>query len=205
MLRTLVVAVAAALVVSGCGTSASPKVEHATTAAKKVSRFAGTEVRRPLPAPDFALRDQHGQLVRLSALRGKYVLVTFLYTHCPDVCPLIASNLNTALRHVGPQRDRVRVVAVSVDPRGDTPAAVRAYARRMGLLPQFHFLIGTRAELLPVWRDYGVLAVARKPDTVDHVAYTVLLDPEGRRRVFYDTQVHAQSVVHDLQLLKRRA
>jgi protein SCO1/2 len=139
--------------------------------------------------------------VRLSAQRGRYVLVTFLYTHCPDVCPLIASNLNTALRLLGPRASRVAVVAVSVDPQGDTPAAVRAYARRLRLVPQFHYLTGTRAELMPVWRKYNVLAIARKPELVDHVAYTVLVDPSGRRRVLYDAQVKARSVAHDIRVL----
>jgi protein SCO1/2 len=127
--------------------------------------------------------------------------VTFLYTNCPDVCPLIASNLNAALRELGPQRKEVRVLAVSVDPKGDTPAAVRAYARAHRLVPQFRYLTGTPAELRRVWARYDVLAVARKPDLVDHVAYTVLVDREGKRRVVYDSQVRALQVVHDLRVL----
>ena len=63
-------------------------------------RFDGTVLNPARPAPDFALRDQSGRVVRLSALHGKVVLVTFLYTHCPDVCPLISSHLNDALRRL---------------------------------------------------------------------------------------------------------
>jgi protein SCO1/2 len=129
------------------------------------------------------------------------VLITFLYTHCPDVCPLIAANLNAALRSLGSRARDVRVIAVSVDPKGDTPAAVRTYIRRKRLLPQFRYLIGSRAQLRPIWAAYHVLAVAEKADLVDHVAYTVLVDRTGKERVLYDSHVHASQVVHDLNLL----
>jgi protein SCO1/2 len=182
------------VVAAGCGGSGA----STSTAA---SRFAGAELPKATPAPDFVLRDAHGRRVRLSDQRGRYVLLTFLYTHCPDVCPLIASNLNTALRTLGPKRGEVRVLAVSVDPKGDTPAAVRAYAHRMRLLPQFRYLIGTRPELTRVWREYHILAVSKNRALVDHVAYTALVDREGRRRVLYDANVQARQVVHDLRVL----
>ena len=130
------------------------------------------------------------------------MLVTFIYTHCPDVCPLITQNLNAALRVIGPSaRSRVRVLAVSVDPVGDTPKAVRAYAREKHLFPQFRYLIGSRAELRRVWKAWHVLAVEAKPDLVDHVAYTALIDTKGKERVLYDSSVHATQVVHDLRVL----
>jgi protein SCO1 len=141
--------------------------------------------------------------VTLAGQRGRFVLVTFLYGHCPDVCPLIAQNLNAALRRLGASRDRVRVLAVSVDPGGDTPAAVRAYARARGLLPQFRYLIGTPAALHATWAAWGVLSVRKDPELVDHVAYTALVDPSGRQRVLYDAQVKAAQVLHDLRLLMR--
>ena len=198
-MRRAALIAAAAAVLAGCGGSKS--TAPTTTQA---SRFAGVELVKQSAAPDFALTDQAGRSIRLSAQRGRFVLVTFLYTNCPDVCPLIASNLNTALRELGQGRSQVRVLAVSVDPKGDTPAAVRSYARTHRLLPQFHYLIGTAAELRRVWARYDVLAVARKPDLVDHVAYTVLVDREGKRRVVYDSQVKAQQVTHDLRVLLKK-
>jgi protein SCO1/2 len=195
--RRTALTAAAALLLAGCGSSTSAPPTTSTQA----SRFAGAALAKQTPAPDFALTDQAGRLVRLSAQRGRFVLVTFLYTNCPDVCPLIASNLNTALRELGPRRSEVRVLAVSVDPKGDRPAAVRSYVRTHRLLPQFRYLIGTPAELRRIWGRYDVLAVARKPDLVDHVAYTVLVDRRGRRRVVYDSQVKAQQVIHDLRVL----
>jgi protein SCO1 len=189
----------ALVLVAGCGSSAA-KVVQAPEAKRT---FAGGELTPPRPAPALSLQDAAGRRFTLSSRRGRYVLVTFLYTHCPDVCPLIASNLNTVLRTLGP-KSNVEVLAVSVDPKGDTVAAVRAYEKRMHLRPGFHFLIGTRAALRPVWAAWHVLAVDRKPDLVDHVAYTALVDTTGKQRVLYDSQVNAQQVLHDLRLLKKQ-
>jgi protein SCO1/2 len=186
-----------AAVLAGCGASNAAE----TTAAPK-SRFAGGELTPPVAAPPIALHDVNGARVTLAAQRGRYVLVTFIYTHCPDVCPLITQNLNAALRVIGPKaRRQVRVLAVSVDPAGDTPRAVRAYIRAKHLFPQFRYLIGTRAELRRVWKAWHVLAVETKPDLVDHVAYTALVDTKGKERVLYDSSVHATQVVHDLRVL----
>ena len=194
----VLVLLAVTLAAAGCGASTTPP---ATTAA---SAFRGAELEPPRKAPDFALRDQDGKRVRLADERGRDVLVTFLYTHCPDVCPLIAANLNRALEALGERRRGVRVLAVSVDPAGDTPAAVSGYVRRLGLRPEFRYLTGTRAELSRVWRAYGILAVAANKELVDHAAATVLIDPGGNRRVLYDAHVQATDVVHDLHALAAR-
>ena len=184
-------------VLAGCGSS---KAAQTTTAPKQ--RFAGGELTPPKVAPPIALHDANGTPVTLAAQRGRFVLVTFIYTHCPDVCPLITKNLNAALRVIGPSaRKQVRVLAVSVDPVGDTPKAVKAYAREKHLFPQFQYLIDTRAELRRVWKAWHVLAVETKPDLVDHVAYTALIDTNGKERVLYDSSVHATQVVHDLRAL----
>jgi protein SCO1/2 len=120
------------------------------------------------------------------------------------VCPLIAANLNRALRRLTPtERRRVRVLAVSVDPEGDTPAAVRRYVRAHRLLPQFRYLRGTRAELRPVWQSWHVGVQAAKLDTVNHSAYELLVDPQGRGRVLYDAGVQWDDVLHDLRALMR--
>jgi protein SCO1/2 len=189
---------------AGCGGSVA-KVEAPPAATTNATGFAGAAVLPPRPAQAISLHDADGRSVTLAGQRGRYVLVTFLYTHCPDVCPLIASNLNAALRALGPSRRSVRVLAVSVDPAHDTPAAVRAYAKRLRLEPQFRYLIGGRAELRRVWAAWHVLSVQRKPDLVDHVAYTALVDRTGKERVLYDSQVHAAQVVHDLRRLMRPA
>jgi protein SCO1/2 len=129
--------------------------------------------------------------------------VTFLYTHCPDVCPLIATNLNEALRRLSPaERAQVRVLAVSVDPAGDTPRAVRRFVSQHRLLPQFHYLTGARKQLVPVWRSYGIaVQPAGSSKVVPHSSWELLVSPDGKGRILYDAQVQAGQVVHDLRLL----
>jgi protein SCO1/2 len=163
--------------------------------------FDGGRIENPAPLPAFALRDQSGHRVSLGAARGKLVLLTFLYTHCKDVCPLTAQNLSAAVQLLGRKGNAVRVLAISVDPRGDTPAAVRHFVRVHRLVPQFHYLTGTKAQLAPIWRQYAVTSVTRKKGDIDHTLYTVLADRTGKARVLYDATATPQTVAHDLRLL----
>jgi protein SCO1/2 len=192
----LVIGVVAIL--AGCGGSGKPATEF------PASPYAGSRWPGPSP-PDFALRDQAGRLVRLSAQKGNFVVVTFLYTRCPDVCPLIATQLNDALRHLGHKRSAVRVLAVSVDPKGDTPAAVRRYVRSRRLLPEFRYLVGTRSQLAPIWRSWHVAVGANLSRTYSfHSAYELLFDRSGRARLLYSSDVKAGDVLHDLRVLGLR-
>lgn len=130
-------------------------------------------VRNPTPAParftppreaarDFHLSDQDGRTISLSGARGKVVVLTFLYSTCHDLCPAQAAEIATALGQVG--GDGVTVDGVSVDPVGDTRARVRKFLEIHGLTrAPVHFLIGTRAQLQPVWRDYGIVPVGATP------------------------------------------
>ena len=189
------------LLCSACGGS-----HRAAPAQQPRRELLGTPALASSVAANFRLRDQSGRYMSLSAQRGKVVLVTFLYTHCPDVCPLIAEHLNRALLALGPQRTRVRVLAVSVDPVGDTPRAVRAYAREHRLLPQFHYLLGSRKQLQPVWQSYNVLAASETPGVVNHTAITLLVDPRGKPRVYFDPRTRSSMFVHDVRavLAKRQ-
>ena len=188
-------ATALVLGASSCGRGGSAQAR---------SSYRGIAVADPSAAPDFALRDQDGHTVRLSAQRGRFVIVAFLYTHCPDVCPLIAEHLNQALRELGPDAGEVRVLAVSVDPRGDTPQAVRHYVRLHRLLPQFRYLTGSRRQLAPVWSAYHVAASLNNLDLIDHTAYELLLDPKGVGQVIYHAHVHASDVAHDIRILAKQ-
>jgi protein SCO1/2 len=172
-------------------------VAPATAGAPKLR---GTALTPPSAAPKFALHDQRGRLVRLADERGRWFVVTFLYTHCPDVCPLIANQLNIALRELGP---RLNVLAISVDPKGDTHAAVARFTRNHRLLPRFRYLTGTRAQLAPIWSDFHIAAT---PDgsVVSHSAFALLVDPSGKVRVLYDSQLTGADVVHDLKALASR-
>jgi len=181
---------------AGCGSSAA-KVE---TPAPAMQTFAGGELTPPRAAPPVSLHDASGRRFTLSAQRGRYVLVTFIYTHCPDVCPLITSNLNTVLRTLGPKAN-IDVLAVSVDPKGDTASAVATFVRSHRLRPQFHYLTGSTKALERVWRLYNVSSVRRGGAGVDHTLYTLVLDRSGRTRVLFDSLAKPAAMVHDVRLL----
>jgi protein SCO1/2 len=185
---------------AGCGGHvAAPS----TMLPAKGDMLAGAAVPKGTTAQDFTLRDQNGETIGLSALRGRLVLLAFLYTQCTDVCPVIARNLSTAVQALGHEATSVRVLAVSVDPQSDTPSAARTYVRTHRLVPQFHWLLGTRTQLAPVWQAYNVLVEERNPERVAHAAPIFLIDRSGAVRAFYGERVRASDVEHDLQTLLR--
>jgi protein SCO1/2 len=197
--RRSLLALAVVAACAGCGGSGSG-LERPSSSVR------GSELNPPLVAPGFSLHDQNGRTVTLAQQRGDWVIVTFLYTHCPDVCPIIAGKLNAALRTPAAKRARLRVIAVSVDPRRDTPAAVAEYVKVRSLLPTFHYLIGSHAQLARVWHAYHIAVLPSANDTtVTHQAIEFLIDPQGRERLIYDRTNLGNltaDVVHDLGQLK---
>jgi protein SCO1/2 len=159
------------------------------------SPFEGA-MRPKTPRADFALRDQDGDLVQLSRLRGKVVVLTPLYTHCEDTCPLTAQQIRGALDDLG--RD-VPVLAISVDPKGDTRLHVKRFLIEQHLSGRMRYLVGTRAQLEPVWRAYGIQPQGRG---FEHTASTVIVDGAGRQRVGYLTdQLTPEALADDLRAL----
>jgi protein SCO1/2 len=177
-----------AALVAGCGGSGS----------NDQASFRGTLLPDRPAAPNFALRDEHGHLVTLTGQRGRWVVVTFLYTTCPDVCPVIAGNLNAALRSAAARQAGLRVLSVSVDPVRDTPAAARRYARQHGLAPSFLWLLGNRPRLQRVWRAYRIAVLPGSKGSITHSTVELLIDPQGRERLVYGSTVKTADVVHDL-------
>jgi len=173
----------------------------ASPAAPSPPKFVGPTIEHPSVAPDFALRDQRGRLVRLSRQRGKVVMITFLYTHCPDACPLTATHLSDTLGSLGTLRKNVVVLAVSVDPKGDTPSAVGRFVRSHRLRPEFHYLTGSTKALERVWRLYNVSAVRKGGPDVDHSLYVLVLDRSGKSRVLFDSLAKPAAMEHDVKLL----
>jgi protein SCO1/2 len=131
-------------------------------------------------------------------MRGHWYVVAFLYTQCPDVCPVIASNLGVALRRL----PGLRVLAVSVDPKNDTRAAVVRFVREHRLPSRFRYLTGTHAELAPIWARYHVAAIPGPRPIVSHTAFELLIDPQGRERVLFDAQVRPGDIAHAIDALE---
>jgi protein SCO1/2 len=149
-------------------------------------------------APDFRLADGRGGVIDTRELRGRPYAVTFLYTHCVDVCPVIADDLRDALRAA----PGAKVVAVSVDPGGDSAAAVRRFAARHRLPASFRYAIGSQQDLAPVWRAYLASPQGRDPRESSHSVAVWLVDSTGRLRGLYPgVPVPPADVAHDLRAL----
>ncbi len=130
--------------------------------------------------------------------RGRTVVVTFLYATCEDTCPLTAQQIRGALDDLGDVPAPV-VLAVSVDPSGDTPLHVKRFLVKQGLAGRMRYLTGTRAELEPVWRAYGIQP---QGEGFEHTASTVVVDGEGRQRLGYLTdQLTPEGLADDLRAL----
>lgn len=193
---------ALALVTCACAACGSaPKTTP--VASTTTSEFRGLPTLRAGVASDFALVDQHGTSVRLSAQRGRVVVLTFLYTSCPDICPITAATLGAATRLLGPSAPGVRILAVSVDPVNDTPRNVRHFIAKLHLPVEFHYLTGTQAQLLRVWQSFNVLVERRNLERVDHGVPIVLIDKRGRPRVYFDHTATASAIAHDMRRLLR--
>jgi len=180
----------AVLLLAGCG------------GGSKAPPLVGLALNPPVRAPNFSLEDQSGVRVTVAAQRGHWLVVTFLYTQCPDVCPLIAAQLNRAIGTQAGRQARLRVIAVSVDPARDTLAAVRRYAVTHRLVPAFRWGIGSRSELARVWHAYHVAAQPGPRGTVTHSTFEILIDPQGKERLLYDATIKASQLAGDLERLK---
>src|SRR5882672_4879425 len=164
------------------------------------AKLAGTEL-GATDAPDFTLTDGvTGRTVTLSAQRGQVVALTFLYTTCPDVCPLTASRFRAAQSELQADAARVTFIAVSVDPDGDTPKAVREFSAAHGLASNWYYLVGGRAQLAPVWAAYGI-GVQAGSTTVTHNDAVYLIDARGLERVLLHSEDLARDLTNDLRAL----
>lgn len=152
------------------------------------------------PAPDFHLTDQFGKPVALSQFRGKPVVLTFLYTHCPDACPLIAEKLHATQNQLGKDAANVVMLAVSIDPAGDTPDSALAFSQEHKLNNNWHYLLGTHGQLAPVWNAYSIYA---QPTTtkVTHTSAIYLIDDEGHERIFFSDDFTSTQLTNDLKIL----
>lgn len=201
----LALVVASAGAAAGCGSSDPPAAKPAPTPARaaKPVRYAGAMANSIAPAPALRLKNSLGRQVDLRRFRGQAVLVTFVYVHCPDVCPLIVSNLRTTQIKLGAQASRLKVVAVSTDPSQDTPAAIKAFLRRHDMTGRMDYLVGSKAQLPPVWSAWGIKArrVDPKPKDVEHSALIYGISASGKLTTLYAAEEPPADMIHDVPLL----
>jgi protein SCO1/2 len=147
-------------------------------------------------APAFHLTDERGKPVAMGDFRGQPVVVTFLYTHCDDTCPPAAQQVKGALDDLGHD---VPALAVAVDPPRDTPDSARAFLSKQRMLGRMRFVLGSRAQLEPVWRGFAIRAQTRREE---HQARIVLVDGRGFQRIAFPVdQATPERIAHDLRLL----
>lgn len=154
-------------------------------------------------APDFTLTDgPTGEAVTLSTLRGRVVLLTFMYTTCFDTCPLTAEKIRVARDRLGDSAANVAFIAVSVDPRGDTPATTRKFLEDHQVVGTLRYLIGTQAVLARVWQEYGIAQAVTTTDIL-HSDVIYLIDKNARGRVMLHSDVTPDALAADLGILVR--
>jgi protein SCO1/2 len=206
-LTLVVVVVALGLLAAGCGSSGTSGAASSASASRAAARdsahgLQGLILKPPKTAPPLALPNFAGGPVSLARYRGRAVLVTFVYTHCPDVCPLIVSNLAAAQRSLGAAASRVKILAVTVDPRRDTPSAVRSFLRVRDALGRMDYLLGSMAALRRTWKAWDVAVVTGKNKlTAGHSSIIYGITASGRIAVVYPSDFTPAEIVHDVPLL----
>ena len=218
MRAMLTVLLGAATIAAGCGgdsgtsatksssqataskTSATTSPTNTTDPVVEVSEYSGGKVSPVIAAPELGLHTWNGKAVRIGDYHGKVVLVTFVYTHCPDICPVVTARmaeLRDSLRAHGDLGQRVRLVSFSVDPGRDTPEILRSYAGKFGGTPprEWAFLTGSPPEqvLAMIQQGFHLAAQPLPADSapaaggyeVMHSPRLLLLDRRGRVRGTY--------------------
>lgn len=156
------------------------------------------------PVTDFTLTDQNGKPFRFDRARGKVVLATFIFTACPDVCPLLTANLAAIQRTLEERKIKDYLfLSITTDPERDAPSTLKDYAGRFKAdLEHWSFLTGTRSELAQVWKDFGIHVVKNQSGQVQHTTLTTLIDRQGKRRIdYYGDKWADKEVVKDIQWL----
>jgi len=141
------------------------------------------------PAPDFALRDPAGALVRLSDLRGQTVLVAFIYTSCTTTCPILSQQMATLQKSVMRDkalRGRVMLLSVTVDPSRDSAPVLARYASALGADPAaWKFVRDSNEATAQVLAAYHEWTKPMPDGELDHPARVYLIDADGRIREIY--------------------
>ncbi len=160
--------------------------------------FEGARMPERVPAPEFALSNQDGETVRMRDLRGRPVIVTFLYTTCENTCPTQAQTVKGALNDLDEQ---VPALAIAVDPPRDTAESARAFLADQRVTGRMDFVLGTHLQLAPIWTGYAI-----RPQSVkqEHTGRFVLVDKRGFQRVGFPLdQATPERLAHDVRILLR--
>jgi protein SCO1 len=156
----------------------------------------------------FNLTAPNGTTVTDQTYRGKWLLVYFGYTFCPDTCPTTLLEITTALEKLGPDAAKVQPIFITVDPKRDTADVLAQYTQSFD--PRIVGLTGTPAQIATVAHEYGAYYVAHRSDEgandylIDHSTYIYVMDPQGRFVQAFDADTPADHIADNLlQDMKR--
>lgn len=172
------------------------------------AQLHGIQLQSPRVADDFTLPASTGGEVSLSDFRGKFVVLFFGYTFCPDVCPTTLGDLQQMVKALGATRaEDVQVIMVSVDPERDTPEQLATYLNYFD--PTFIGMTGTVNEIQPVAQQFGIYFEAQPGSQntgylVDHTAAVTVIDPDGHVRLIWTYGTTGEQMASDLGYLIRR-
>lgn len=209
LLALLVLAIIAVIVNGGGGgrssavaTAASPTGNGPFLTASTMPQGLGGRA-----VPRFHLTDARGGTIASTALTGRPYALTFLYVNCVDVCPLIGSEIHTALADLGPKARRMNVIAISVDPRGDTRPAVRRWLQLHQEPANFHYLIGPQRSLAPVWKAFYVSPQIPGDPHSSHTAVIWLINRRGDLQALISAgiPINTTNLAHDFGVLINQA
>ncbi len=200
-----VVAVGAVIVLGGGGSAPPALTSHGAAAGSATFLTAATMPQGldGRPVPRFKFADARGGSVSSAQLNGRPYVLTFLYVHCVDVCPLIGSEIHDALSKLGARASGVNVVAISVDPNGDTRPAVERWLAIHHEPGNFHYLTGSAGRLAPIWHAFYVSPQTPGDPRSTHTAVIWLINRRGRLAALVPAgePIDTSNLAHDLGVL----
>jgi cytochrome oxidase Cu insertion factor (SCO1/SenC/PrrC family) len=202
------------VLLAGCsgGTAPDPAAQsgpgqmggsQASAAAANPALDPGSSLGRQ-PAPGIALRNQFGQPMTLHQFRGKVVILSFVDAECTTICPLTTVSMVQAQQLLGAAGSKVQLLGVDANPDATSVADVMAYSRAHAMVNQWDFLTGTRSQLAAVWRAYHIF-VQIQAGQIDHTPALLVIDPQGKERTIYLTQMNYASIGQAAQILADEA
>lgn len=167
---------------------------------------------------EFSMTDHSGRNITPSSPRGGVKILTFLFTSCTNVCPIITSNIKNAVLQVN-KPDLIQVIIITVDPDRDTADAVDEYIQKWKLPSNWQFLTGTKKELSPIWKAYfinpqtSLLNSGAGPESVKsafddrysviHTAPVYILNSGGIPKTVHTNQINESDLAHDIREVLR--
>ena len=149
----------------------------------------------------YALTDQDGKLRASGDFHGKYQLIYFGYTFCPDVCPTTLAVMSAALEKLGPDQDRIVPLFITIDPARDKPEVLKKYLAAFG--PRFVGLTGTDEQIAAVEKEFRVYAkkqpMAGGTYGMDHSSVIYLMGPDGNLISFFDEVTEPEKLAKALK------